>query len=265
MSNRESAESVISADCKLHAVQKGSGGSPLLLLHGFAMTHQSWQPVMDRLPQDRLAIGYDLPGHGKSASFPTSGRTAVAADAVLADMARRNTGSVHLCGHSMGGAIACLIALKSPSSVRSLTLLAPGAFGTEINSRLLQRFAVAEAAEDLLPLFEQFYGWRNEVNEVALNNVVEDRKRPDAGKMYRRIANLFLDGEHQHQISRESIAKLNIPTRIIWGTQDRITPTRQAHKLPGEFGVHVFEGVGHSIIDEIPDQLVRLLNEQTRM
>lgn len=262
MSNRKNQRQAISADCSLHAEIRGSGGPPLLLLHGFSATQQCWLPVVERLPQDRLVVAYDLPGHGKSASFPTSGRTAVAADAVLEDIAKRKIESVHLCGHSMGGAIACLIALKSPSKVRSLTLLAPGGFGTEINSRLLRRFAVAKTAESLLPLLEQFYGWRNVVNKNALNNLLEDRKRQGADEMFLKIAELFLDGENQYQISREAIRKLNIPTRIVWGTQDRIVPTRQAHKLPGEFGVHVFEGVGHSIIDEIPDQLVFLLNEQ---
>ncbi len=240
----------------------GSGDPPLLLLHGFAATSGCWQPVLDRLNDNRLVIAHDLPGHGKSAGYTTSGRTAEAADAILEDMNCRNIDAAHLCGHSMGGAIACLIALKSPKRVRSLTLLAPGGFGTEINARLLRRFATADCEESLRPLFEQFYGWHTEVNERALANLLEDRKRANAGKIYLKFAEKFLDGQRQYEISREALNQLNIPVKVVWGTQDRIVPTRQAHKLPGEFAVHVFEGVGHSIIDEIPEKIVRLLNEQ---
>ncbi|MEM7461762.1 MAG: alpha/beta fold hydrolase [Pseudomonadota bacterium] len=244
-------------------MQKGSGDPPLLLLHGFAATSGCWQPVLDRLNDNRLVIAHDLPGHGKSADYSTSGRTAEAADAILDDMVSRDIDAAHFCGHSMGGAIACLIALKSPAHVRSLTLLAPGAFGPEINARLLRRFAIADREETLRPLFEQFYGWHAKVNEKALANLLEDRKRADAGEIYLRFAEKFLNAQRQYEISREALNQLNIPVKVVWGTQDRIVPTRQAHKLPGEFAVHVFEGVGHSIIDEIPDQIVRLLDGQT--
>ncbi|MGI9401423.1 MAG: alpha/beta fold hydrolase [Rhizobiaceae bacterium] len=249
----------------LHLMQQGTSGPPLILLHGFAATCESWRLVLDKLPADQMVLAYDLPGHGSSASYLTSGRTAEAADAILEDLAQRDLGTVHLCGHSMGGAIACLIALKSPSTVRSLTLLAPGGFGPEINARLLRRFAVADSEEALLPLFEQFYGWRSNVNRAALRSLVDDRKRDEAGQIYLKTAELFLDGEFQYQISREALRDMKISTRVIWGTQDRITPTRQAHKLPGEFGVHIFDGVGHSIVDEIPDQLVQLLKEQLKI
>jgi pyruvate dehydrogenase E2 component (dihydrolipoamide acetyltransferase) len=156
------------------------------------------------------------------------------------------------------------MALKSPSTVRSLTLLAPGAFGPEINARLLRRFAVADTSESLFPLLEQFYGWRRPVGEAALTKLLADGKRTGAGELHLKILELILDGERQRELSREALASLAIPLKIIWGTQDRVIPTRQSHKLPGEFGVHVFEGVGHSIIDEIPDQIIRLLNEQNR-
>ena len=49
------------------------------------------------------------------------------------------------------------------------------------------------------------------------------------------------------------------PTRP---TQDRVLPTRQSHKLPGEVATHVFERVGHMPHLEIPDAVCRLVREQ---
>ena len=49
----------------------------------------------------------------------------------------------------MGGAIATLAAISHPELVASLTLVAPGGMGEEINRPLLQRFAAATAREDL--------------------------------------------------------------------------------------------------------------------
>jgi pyruvate dehydrogenase E2 component (dihydrolipoamide acetyltransferase) len=256
------------ATLTLYRVETGEGGIPLILLHGFASNHAYWGPVTNRLPShpavgDRRILAFDLPGHGQSAPSP-SGRTAEMADLLLEEMARRGIASAHLCGHSMGGAIACLMALKAPGRVASLTLLAPGGFGPEINARLIRRFAAAQDEATLAPLFEQFFGWRRKVPEEAMAAVLADHGRPGACDEYLRIAETFLTDDEQGVLPLADIAALGMPVKVIWGAQDRITPTRQAHKLPGEMGVHVFEGVGNSIADEIPDRIARLIAENLR-
>jgi pyruvate dehydrogenase E2 component (dihydrolipoamide acetyltransferase) len=55
-----------------------------------------------------------------------------------------------------------------------------------------------------------------------------------------------------------------MPTKVVWGAQDRVLPTRQAHRLPGHIAVHVFEGVGHMLPHEIPDAVARLIRENAR-
>ncbi len=252
----------------LFAVETGRGGIPLVLLHGFAATYAYWAPVLSRLPSNpvvggRHVLAVDLPGHGASAPSPT-GRTSQAADLLLEDLDRRGIDTAHLCGHSMGGAIACLVALKRPERVASLTLLAPGGFGPEINAKLLRRFAMACDEAAVLPLLEHFYGWRRAVPAASLEAVLAERGRPGAAAEHARIAETFLDGDAQGVLPLDAIAKLGMPVKAIWGTQDRITPTLQAHKLPGEIAVHVFEGVGHSIADEIPDAVVRLIGDNLR-
>ncbi len=38
-----------------------------------------------------------------------------------------------------------------------------------------------------------------------------------------------------------------MPIKVLWGTQDRVLPTRQAHKLPGVVATHIFERTGHML------------------
>jgi pimeloyl-ACP methyl ester carboxylesterase len=52
--------------------------------------------------------------------------------------------------------------------------------------------------------------------------------------------------------------------KVLWGTQDRVLPTRQAHRLPGRIGVHIFENTGHMLPQEIPDEAAYLILENTR-
>ena len=248
----------------LNLVETGAkGGRPLVLLHGFAAHAGYWEPVIKQMAGSRHVLAYDLPGHGASA-VAGDGGTRDMARAVAADLAGRVPGPVDLAGHSMGGAVACLIALSQPAMVHSLSLLAPGGFGREINAKLLKRFAAATTREQLEPLFEQFYGWRSPVPEGAVEQMVALRQKPGMADYLVSLADRLFDDDVQREIDRHAVAALGIPTKVIWGTQDRVTPTRQAHKLPGMIGVHVFEGVGHSVADEIPAEVVRLIGENCR-
>lgn len=250
---------------QLHAVEKGSGDkTPLLLLHGFGGTHRYWQPIQDNLAKDRRVIAFDLPGHGLSRNHDHAGRTALAASAVLAEMDRRGIGKVHLAGHSMGGAIACIIALKQNQRVSSLTLLAPGGFGPEINASFLRRFAVAKAEAELRSLLTTFYGDGTGVSGAMLQSLLQERADPKSGEILLQVAESFLAGEQQGVLPLEEIAVLEIPISVIWGTRDRITPVHQARALHEKFNVHVFENAGHSLVDEIPLKVLQILRKNMR-
>lgn len=228
------------------------------------MSSAYWDPVIGPLSSARRVIAFDLPGHGLSPDTGERGRTRAMAGTVLAELDSRGLSAVHLAGHSMGGAVAFLMAMQAPERVLSLTLLAPGAFGYEIDARLLRRFASATGEAEIRPLLEQFYGWEGGVPEQSLSAIVADRRGGTARERYCRIAEAILDDNRQKVLPVARLAQLQIPVKVIWGTQDRITPTRQAHKLPGEVATHVFDGVGHSIVDEIPGKVVRLIEENLR-
>lgn len=245
----------------LHAVETGDPAeAPIAFLHGFAGNHTTYDAVKACLG-DRHSLAYDLPGHGASRAWPEVGHAGVAAKAVLADLTRRNCGPVHLVGHSMGGAVATLIAMKAPERLASLTLLAPGGYGTEINHRLLRRYAVAREAEELTLLMEQFFGWRSPLPDGLIDKMVEERRDPEATASFARIVEKILDGDVQKVLPRGALGALPFPVKVIWGTQDRVLPTRQAHHLPGRVAVHVFDEVGHMPQLEIPGDVAALIAE----
>ena len=111
---------------RLGARVMGNGGRTVVLLHGFGGSHSTWTDIQPALARDATVIAYDLPGHARSLDYPGAGPATVAAKAVAADLTAGGRGRVHLVGHSMGGAVATLIAMRSPERVASLTLLAPG-------------------------------------------------------------------------------------------------------------------------------------------
>ena len=250
---------------RLYSVSKGpADGTPIILLHGFGGSHRAWDAVIPALEAAHRVIAFDMPGHGGSLDFPINGGAGDMANVVLNELADIVDGPVHFAGHSMGGATAAICALKAPERCASLTLLAPGSFGWEVNHRLLRRFASASSEVDITLLLEQFFGWQNPLPDGLAGEMALERKRNRAINNLETIVDALLDGSTQKVLPITDIAALDIPVKVIWGTQDRVLPTRQAHKLPGRIAVHIFEEVGHMVPMEIPDDVAHLILENTR-
>ena len=124
-------------------------GTQLVLLHGFGGDHTAWDAVKAQLPETVRVIAVDLPGHGGSLQSDGRGGAGRMAKAILAGLDGAGVERFHLAGHSMGGAVAALIAMRAPDRVMSLTLVAPGGMAKEINASLLERYARATSADDI--------------------------------------------------------------------------------------------------------------------
>jgi pyruvate dehydrogenase E2 component (dihydrolipoamide acetyltransferase) len=164
----------------------------------------------------------------------------------------------------MGGAAAALAALMEPERVASLTLLAPGGFGHEINRKLLCRYAAATEEAELQLLLEQFFGWEGNVPEGLAAEQARERSVAGASAALNATVATFFEGDLQRMLPINDIARLSVPVKVLWGTQDRVLPTRQAHRLPGRLAVHIFERTGHMLPYEIPDEVAFLILESTR-
>ncbi|WP_114009589.1 alpha/beta fold hydrolase [Cohaesibacter intestini] len=225
--------------------QEGYEGAVVVFLHGFAGDLNGWANLQIGLSSSVRSIAFDLPGHGKSLDYPDPCNAVVAAKAVMADMKALGLSRVHLVGHSMGGAVAALIALREPSLVASLTLIAPGGFGYEINQSLLRNYAKAADVDTIHMLLEQFFGWEFEVPRALAEHEARHRTCAGALEALQATAEAIIDGKVQKVLPLEELGKLSMPIKVIWGTQDRVLPTRHSHKLPPMIAVHVFDRVGH--------------------
>ncbi len=78
---------------------------PLVLLHGFTQTRQSWRPVVAASGGRSRTLVPDLPGHGQAALRPASFAACTAYVRALGGE------RFALCGYSMGGRVALHAAL----------------------------------------------------------------------------------------------------------------------------------------------------------
>ncbi|MFE3849746.1 alpha/beta fold hydrolase [Streptomyces griseorubiginosus] len=107
----------------------------LLLVHGWGGDGREWSPHVEALAGRFRLVVPDLRGHGRS-PVPDEGNTPAAMAEDLAGLVEAlATGPVVAVGHSMGGQVVNLLAVRHPALVRSVVALDPahGAHGAEVD------------------------------------------------------------------------------------------------------------------------------------
>lgn len=245
----------------LHVRAVGTGPD-LVLIHGFGGTHETWGALQDRLADKARTHAVDLPGHGASMDYPGAGPTKTAVAAVLETMDALGVQRFHIAGHSLGGAVAALVALAAPDRVQSLTLLAPGGFGPEINIRLLKRFAVAQRGPEIEAALECMTGYLNPVSPLVVDRYARMRAAPGQTEILVRFAEAMTRDGRQGVIPRAQLATLPMPVHLLWGRQDHVLPAHSADGLPGRWTVERLAETGHMLIEEAPDAIAATLERQ---
>jgi pimeloyl-ACP methyl ester carboxylesterase len=104
----------------LHSTSLGDSGSPVVFCHGLFGQGKNWSAIGKAISQDHRVLLVDMPDHGAS---PWSDRFdyLAAADQVAALLAAEDPAA--LVGHSMGGKICMLVALRHPALVERLVVV----------------------------------------------------------------------------------------------------------------------------------------------
>ncbi len=248
----------------IYARVQGKGPETVVLLHGFGGHHDVWYDIQPALAARARVVAYDLPGHGRSLRYPGAGPAHVAAKAILADLGARGIARAHFAGHSMGGAIAVLAALRAPETVASLTLIAPGGFGPEINFDLLRRYAAAADADALRACMDGMSAPGFPMPTKYVAGLIATRAVAGQRETLIEIAGLITKGDRQGEIPRDSLATLAMPTRVLWGTADTVLPYAQTTDLPANIVLETLPGKGHMLLEEATEQVVRAIRRALR-
>lgn len=126
------------AGARLHYVQRGETRAdqlPIVMLHGLAgHLHHFNFALVDELAKDTRVLAIDRPGSGYSTrDYGKVTKLTEQADAVIALLDQLGITRAVFVGHSLGGALSLTIAIRHPTRVAGLTLIAPL---THISDRL---------------------------------------------------------------------------------------------------------------------------------
>lgn len=117
-------------DANIAYVDEGTGDNTIIFIHGLGSYLRAWDKNIPELSKKYRCIAIDLPGYGKSSKEIHSGSMEFYADVVAQLINKLELKNVTLAGHSMGGQISMVFALKYPTLVKNLVLVDPAGFET---------------------------------------------------------------------------------------------------------------------------------------
>jgi pimeloyl-ACP methyl ester carboxylesterase len=104
--------------------EETGSGPTLVLVPGSCSTGAAWRPVISALGDGFRCVTTSLPGYGKTAERRTREDASIfhVVEVVEAVIAQAG-GPVHLVGHSFGGLVSLVVAIKGKSPLASLTIV----------------------------------------------------------------------------------------------------------------------------------------------
>jgi len=239
----------------------GAESPPLLLLHGFSDSADTWRPLMRLLAESgHGAVALDLPGFGRASRLHRDRPILPQIDSVVASAlelvaADAPDGRVLLAGNSLGGCAALRAAQRASSPLAGIVPIAPA--GLDLAgwiSAIEGAWAVQTVLRSPLP-----------VPELVVRGML--------GRTYRQLASAHpadLDAEVVASFTRHVSTKRDV-VRLL-GTGQRLRPEIRAPfqlgwiKCPvmviwGERDRMVSPSGAQRILDEVPSSRLELIED----
>lgn len=253
----------------VHTKEMGEGGTPLILLHGFAASTFSWREVMQPLAQDQRVVAFDRPAFGlteRPMPGEWSGQNPYSADAAsdltvgLMDELGIDQGV--LVGNSAGGTVVLYTALRYPERVKALVLVDPAVYSGGGSAGWLRSIFTSPQGRRIGPLFARaIQNWGYQFGQSAWHDpskfsddIWAGFSKPLQAENWDRALWEFTQASRPLGLP-ERLAELSMPVLVITGDDDRIVPTEQTVRLAGEIAgaqLVVIPNCGHVPHEECP-------------
>jgi len=230
----------------------------------------------------RYVIRFDNRDVGRSTSYePGNSQYTVIdmADDAVGVLDAYGIDQAHIVGMSLGGMIAQIIAVKEPSRVLSLTLIASSIFGSDDVDRNLPPMdqSILDYHANAANL-----NWSDEKSVadylVAGSRLLCGSKHPfDEVRVYKQVTTEIKRANHLLSMFNHALLKgdvdyegrlkeIKVPTLVIHGTEDRILPFEHGIALANEIPnskLLTLEGTGHEVHSSDWDTIIRAISGHT--
>jgi pimeloyl-ACP methyl ester carboxylesterase len=255
------ADAALAENVSLHIVDTHSGGRPVVLIHGWPLSTQAWEPQMLALcAAGYQVVAYDRRGFGRSDKPETGYRYDTLADDLQRVIEQCGLEDLTLVGFSMGGGeVARYIARHGESRLHSVVFAAavpPYLMKTRDNP---EGPLTPEKAQQMKQALEQdrsafFDRFTREFFSAHGAMRVSESQRADALDLCHESAQhaaLACVDAFGTTDFREDLKKVTVPTLVIHGNADAIVPIEgsglRTHRTIAHSQLVVVDGAPHGL------------------
>jgi haloalkane dehalogenase len=241
-------------------------GRPVLLLHGYPESSYMWRHALTALAEDGWrALAPDLPGYGDSEPQPP-GTWERHMEALGAFIDALGLDQFVLVTHDWGVPIGLRWACDNPGRAAALVISDGGFFADRRWHDLANIMRTPGEGERLIASYtrdgfgEAMRGGSTGMSDAALDEYwkafADDVRRQTHLDLYR-------SGEFEKLAPYDGcLARLGLPTLIVWGGQDRFAGVKMAHRFHEEIEgseLVILEDAGHFVWEDEPEQTTTAL------
>jgi len=242
----------------------GEGITPVIFIHGFPFDKSSWQPQMEFLKKTHRVIAYDIRGFGKSTAGKEKQSISLFADDLVKFMDALEINKAIVCGLSMGGYILLNAVNRYPEKFKAIVLSDTQCIADtpEVNEKRSQTIShiMASGLKDFAEGFiknifcQETLDTKKEIVEKIKNIILSTSPVTVTGT---------LSALAQRWEMCSSLQEISVPTLILCGKEDKVTPVAQSEFLLQNIThatLHSIDSAGHMSNLEQPDEFNQYLD-----
>lgn len=226
------------------------GSPPVVFIHGFPFSSEMWKGQTQMLQTENLRIvTYDLRGHGQSDFGDGQYSIELFVDDLIGLLDHLKITKTILCGFSMGGYIALRAIERNPDRFNALILCDTMSAADSNEARIKRANSVKLIKNEGVGRFAEGF-----LKAVFAPQTFETR--PDIIDEIRRVvllnAPLGMCGGLLAMAGRtdttEALCKINVPTLILVGEHDAVTPPSAAKSMHDKIlnsKLHLIKNAAH--------------------
>lgn len=243
-------------------IEGAEDAPPIILVHGFTHSLETWNAWADVLKSDHRVIRYDLMGHGLTGPDPKKRYSPTERAQTIGDiMDALGINHANIAGNSLGGLAAWRFASEHPERVEKLILISPGAY--PLNGAA-DTPAEIPAAMKVYLMTAPEAGVRASAGYIyADDSKITDERVAVMRDMIHREGNgeALIESLEEFTLPdpTEALSRIVSPTLIQWGEGDVIIPIQQGRDIAAAIPnatMITYPGVGHAAQEESPAETV---------
>jgi pimeloyl-ACP methyl ester carboxylesterase len=230
-------------------------GQAVLFVHGAGGNGHAWVDILEGLAAEHSPIAIDLPAHGQSGGSAALESVDAYCEVVDRFVEVAQFTPFVFVGHSMGGAIAQAYALKHPDKLSGLVLSSTGA-RLRVAQATLDLWRDASLGRNVDTRSRAAYSDKTPIDIVRKGWAEQDKTRASV-----RLSDYLVCDRFDRM---QSIGDIAVPTLVLGGTDDVVTPPKYAQYLQAHISgavLRMIPDAGHASYFEQPDAMIQALSD----